>query len=136
VLCDEAGYRFQELREAGEKFPADRLRGGDRLIDVAQDLTRAIEQRLARDCEFDAMCRTPQQLAVDELFEPGDLAAQRRLRNEEPFRGSAEVEFLCHGDECPQVAQLDAVRRLRERKHVSGTQLLPRVKYGRRAGVW
>lgn len=56
VLCDEAGYRFQELRDAGEKFPADRLRGGDRLIDVAQDLTRAIEQRLARDCEFDAMC--------------------------------------------------------------------------------
>lgn len=57
---------------------------------------------------------------MDELFEPGDLAAQRRLRNEEPFRRSAEVEFLCHGDECPQVAQLDAVRRLRERKHVSG----------------
>ena len=43
----------------------------------------------------------PQQIAADELFQPGDLAAQRRLRNEEPLRGSAEVEFLCHGDEGP-----------------------------------
>lgn len=60
--------------------------------------------------ELDALSRAPEQFAAEEAFEVADLATQRRLRQEQPLCGPAEVQLLGDRDERSQMPQLDGVR--------------------------
>src|SRR6185436_708548 len=74
----------------------------------------AVEQRLARDRQLDAVAGAAEEMAAQELLEPADLAAEGGLREVQAIGRAPEVERLGHGDERPQVTQLDRVGRLGE----------------------
>ena len=106
-------------------------------------LPRAVQQRAAGDGQLHAVRRAAQQLAAQQPLERADLAAERRLREVQPRRGTAEVELLGDGDEGPQVPDLDAVGGLREREHLSAhlirvcaaqSLLVMRIVHDRHAG--
>jgi hypothetical protein len=101
--------RLPHPGDAAEQLAAKRHRGGHRLIDVAQHPPGPVQQRVARDCEFDPMGGAAQELGSDQLFEPANLAAERGRRHIEPIGGAREAELLGDGHERPKVAQLDAV---------------------------
>src|SRR6185437_15040600 len=71
------------------------------------------------DRQLHPVRRAAQQLTSEQPLERADLAAERGLREIQPRRGPAEVELLRDGDERAQVPDLDAVRRLGERDHLS-----------------
>jgi hypothetical protein len=53
-----------------------------------------IQQGFTRHRELDPVRRALQQLTADDLLEPTNLAAQRRLRNVQSLRCSAEVQLF------------------------------------------
>jgi hypothetical protein len=103
---------------ARDQLAAQRLHRRDGRVDLAQDGSDAVEQRLAGKRQLHAVGRAAQQLAAEHLLQRADLPAQRRLGDVEAFGRAAEVELLRHGDERAQVPQLDRLRRLREGEDV------------------
>jgi hypothetical protein len=57
-------HRRPELGQAPRELAADRERRGDRLVDVVEQPAGAVEQRLARDRQLDAVRRAAQQVAA------------------------------------------------------------------------
>ena len=51
--------------------------------------------------------RAGEELDPQITLELSNRRAERGLRHVHPFRGAAEIQLLRHGDEVPQVAQLD-----------------------------
>ena len=124
LLDVRTGGRDLEHRRPHGRHPvgqlaADGLRRGDRLVEVGEQLPRAVEQRAAGDGQLDAVRRAPQQLAPEQPLERADLAAERGLGEVQARGGPIEVELLGDGDERPQVPDLDALRRLGEREYLS-----------------
>jgi hypothetical protein len=64
-----------------------------------QDSARAIQKGFTRRQEAHATRRAHEQRRADFRFERLDLAAQRGLRDVQPFRGSAHVSFFSDGHE-------------------------------------
>jgi hypothetical protein len=97
---------------AGQQLTADRTRRADRLVHVAQQAPRPVQQRLAGQGEFHPVRGTPQQVTADQALQAADLPAQRGLGQVEPGRGPAEVQLVGHRDEGAQVTQFDRIRGL------------------------
>ena len=120
VAGEHAAHRLERPRNPADQLATHRQCGPDCLVDVAKQLTRAIEQGFPGERQLDAVGGATQQLAADELLEASNLPAQGRLGDVEPLRCAPEVEFLGHRHERAQVSQLDAVRCLGEREDAGG----------------
>ena len=114
------GDRLPEACDPSDQLASYRLRGRDGLVDVAQELARPVEERLAGERQLDLVGRAPQQLGAHQLLEGADLTAERGLRDVQPVGRAAEVELLGDRDERAQMSQLDCVRGLRKGDHVAG----------------
>ena len=101
----------QQGHPAGH-LAAHRTGDGDRIVQVSEQRTSPRQQGLAGQRQLDALSGPAEQVAADEAFQAADLAAQRRLRDEQPLGCPAEAEVVGDRDERAQVAQLDRVRRL------------------------
>ncbi len=101
----------QQGHPAGQ-LAAHRAGDRDRVVQVGEQRPGPRQQGLAGQRQLDALGRPAEQVAADEAFQAADLAAQRRLRDEQPLGRPAEAEVVGHRDERAQVAQLDRVRRL------------------------
>ncbi len=120
VTGEHAPHRRERPRNPADQLATHRQRRANCLIDVAEQLTRAIEQGFPGERQLDAMGGATQQLAADELLEASNLPAQGRLGDVEPLGCAPEVELLGHRHERAKVSQLDAVRCLGERKDAGG----------------
>ena len=90
-------------------------RAAQRLFITQPALSRQI-RGLERLVGCDLFRRSTQRVELTlagEAFQAADLAAERRLGDEQPLGRPAEAEILGHRDEGAQVAQLDRVRCLR-----------------------
>lgn len=75
------------------------------------------EEGLAITGQANALLAALEQRQAQAFFELGDLPAQRRLGNMQPFGGAADVFFLGDYNEVAQLADVDHVRPI-------GTQVL------------
>ena len=92
-------------------MPASRLRRTTRIVDRGVDLRkrppRTLEQSRPGRCQLDAARRPHEQDQPELALQLADRARQRRLRHVQTLRRAAEVQLLRHGDEVPQLPQLN-----------------------------
>ena len=69
------------------------------LVDRVQNSARAVQKFFARRQEAHPSRRAGKEGRPDLRFERLDLAAHRRLRDVQPFRGATYVSFFCDGNE-------------------------------------
>ena len=102
---DQRVDRLPEPLDALGEFAADRSGRRDRLVEIAQQFAGPVEEGLAGQRQLDPVRRPPQQVRPDQALQRADLAAQRRLGQEQPGGGPAEVQLLRNGDERAQMPQ-------------------------------
>ena len=83
----------------------DPPRGGDRAVELAEQLTGVAQERLAGRGQLDPSARAGQQRAAELLLELAYLLAQRRLGDVQAGGGAAEMQLLCDRDEIAQLAK-------------------------------
>src|SRR5262245_31969493 len=114
-LAEATNQRRQDAvvdgADEADREPADRAQSGaagvdDRRLGLAEQASRFVEQHASRLGELDAPLRAYQQRRTDLALESTDLNAERRLRDVEPPRGAAEVQFLGDGHEVAKAAQV------------------------------
>jgi hypothetical protein len=113
----EVADRLQQPRRPAGQLAPDRLGRRHRVVEVAQEPAGPVQQGVSGQGELDPVGGAAQQVAPDQALQGPDLAAQRRLGQVQPRRRPPEVEL--DGDERPQVAQLDRVRRLGQRQDLA-----------------
>jgi len=86
-------------------------RFGERAVESCEDVASFIGEDAAGFGLRDDTARAPEQGNAELVLQLADRLGERRLRDMEPLRGSAEVELLADCEEVTQVPQLD--RRLR-----------------------
>jgi hypothetical protein len=84
----------------------------DRPVEVPEEHPHVAQERLPRGGQTDAAVRPDEQDRPDAILELGDRLAQRRLRDVQPARGSAEAPVLGDSDEVAEVAKLELIRRV------------------------
>ena len=95
-----------------EREPAARVQAREVLHlrrrgrDLAGDLLRARQQRLARLGEPDRAAGAREQLHAQRRFELLDVVRHRRLREPEPFAGAREVAVARDRAEARELAEL------------------------------
>ena len=101
------GQRVREVADAQAHRHAIASVAGRLLrhFGVAQDVARLLEQRDAGGGERDAALGAVEQLDSELLLELAYLLAHRGLGHVEALGGAAEVQFLGHGDEVPQMTE-------------------------------
>jgi hypothetical protein len=77
-----------------------------RLVDRCKDLAGVGEQRCPRRRQLDAPRAAHQQRPAELALKRADLRAQRGLGEAQPGCGAGEVQFLCHRDEVPELAEI------------------------------
>ena len=83
----------------------DPARGGDRAVELAQQLTGVAQERLPGGRELHPAAGPRQQLAAELFLQRADLLAEWRLGDVQPRGGAAEVQLLRDRDEISQLAQ-------------------------------
>jgi hypothetical protein len=97
-----------------------------RTIDsLGQQLARALERDCTSRCQPDAGGVAHQQLHAESRFQLANLAAQRRLGNEQALGRAAKIEFLGHRHEITQLAQIELLAHM---KKVSRKTVIPRLR--------
>lgn len=79
----------------------------DRQIDVVQDGPRPLHESTASVRQFDASRQAPEERRADDRLQLGDLLAERRLLDAEPFGGTGHVPLIGNGNGIAQVSKLD-----------------------------
>ena len=87
---------------AGERLPFE-----DTLLEKRKRGSDAIQQGASGDGEGDGPWRPIEKLESKLAFEPGDLLAQRGLRDVEPFRRPREVQLVREREERRQQPEVN-----------------------------
>ncbi len=104
---DLVGGRGHEAhRQPAGHAAAGAARGGERALHLRQHAVRLVEQHAAWLRQLDLASRALEQHDAELFLERADHLAKRRLRHVQPVGGAAKAEFLRHGDELAQLAQV------------------------------
>ena len=111
------GQAVRQVRRHDDPQPrpsqACRLPGlADRMVDRGQHVPGGVQQHGARRGQPHPVAAAVQQRRADDLFQPPDLLAERRLGDEQPLCGVGEGARLGDRDEIPQMPQFKALWRL------------------------
>src|ERR1700749_3828074 len=82
------------------------------VIHQRQHVAGGVEQHGTRPSKPNAFSPAMQELRADDLLQPPDLLAQRRLSDEYSLRGLGKAARIGERDEVAQMPQLDAVGRV------------------------